>query len=92
MNGNGAVWKQSTDRAETDKSVLFKHLDGKTLFTRMLRLYAAMHREMKVTLQPEDKQGKFASQSKRRKRNSDSEDSSSVSKKEAPVKSRSIPV
>jgi hypothetical protein len=49
VNGNGAVWEQLTDTAETEKSVLCKHLDGKSLFTC---------NEMKVTLQPEDTQGK----------------------------------
>jgi hypothetical protein len=49
-NGNGATWKQLVDKAENEKSVLCKHLDGKTLFTGMLRLYAAIHREMEDSL------------------------------------------
>jgi hypothetical protein len=38
QNGNGATWKRLVDKAESEKSVLCKHLDGKALSTRMLQL------------------------------------------------------
>jgi hypothetical protein len=50
VNGNGAVWKELTEKAEAQRTVLCKHLDGKALFTGMLRLYAATHRKMKILL------------------------------------------
>jgi hypothetical protein len=43
VNGNGAVWKQLTDRAEAKRGVLCNCLDGKALFTVMLCLYTATH-------------------------------------------------
>jgi hypothetical protein len=73
-NGNGAAWKELTTKAETEKMVLCKHLEGKTLITAILRLYAATHREMVETLvqvvedAPETKE-EFCEQ-RRRKRNS----------------------
>jgi hypothetical protein len=33
VNGNGAVWKELITRAEIERAVLYKHLDGKALFT-----------------------------------------------------------
>jgi hypothetical protein len=36
--------------------MLSKHLDGKALFTVMLRLYAAIHREMGYSVLPDQKQ------------------------------------
>jgi hypothetical protein len=50
VNGNSGVWKQLADRAEAERRVLCKHLDGKALFTGMLRLYALTHREMRDSL------------------------------------------
>jgi hypothetical protein len=43
LNGNGAVWKGLVTKAEAERTVLNKHLDGKALFTGILRLYAAIH-------------------------------------------------
>jgi hypothetical protein len=34
--GNGSVWKQLADRAEAEREVVCKHLDGKALFTGIL--------------------------------------------------------
>jgi hypothetical protein len=50
--------------------VLSKHLDGKALFTAMLRLYAAIHREMRDSVLPEQEEStvEFLEQ-KRRMRN-----------------------
>jgi hypothetical protein len=50
QNGNGAKWKRLVDKAENEKSVRCKHLDGKALFTGMLRLYTAIHREVEDSL------------------------------------------
>jgi hypothetical protein len=74
QNGNGAMWKRLVDKAENEKSVLCKHLDGKALFTGMLRLYAAIHREMEDSLLSKCAQGKEEAvpHSKHRKINSDS--------------------
>jgi hypothetical protein len=58
QNGNGAKWNRLVDIVENEKSVLCKHLDGKVFFIGMLRLYAAIHREMEDSLLPECAQGK----------------------------------
>jgi hypothetical protein len=57
-------------RAETERTELCKHLDGKGTFTAMLCLYAAIHREMYDSLQlkQEESTEKFHQQ-RRRKRN-----------------------
>jgi hypothetical protein len=52
VNGNGVVWKELIARADAERAVLWKHLDGKALFTAMLRLYAALHREMRDSVLP----------------------------------------
>jgi hypothetical protein len=46
------VWKELVARAEAERAVLCKHLDGKVLYTSMLRLYAALHREMRDSILP----------------------------------------
>jgi hypothetical protein len=94
QNGNGTMWKQLVNKAEYEKSIFFKYLDGKTLFMGMLQLYAAIHREMEDSLLPECAQGKeeAAPHSKLRKSNSDSDDGSSISKREATEKCRPLPV
>jgi hypothetical protein len=60
----------------------------------MLRLYTATHREMEDSLLPECAQGKEEAEPhrKRRKRNSDSDESSSINKREATEKCRPLPV
>jgi hypothetical protein len=67
-NGNGGLWKELIARAETERAVLCKHLDGKVLFTAMLRLYAAIHREMRDSVMPANQQPneKFREQRRRR--------------------------
>jgi hypothetical protein len=45
------MWKQLADKAEAKREVLCSYLDGKALFTGVLRLYAAVHREMHNTMQ-----------------------------------------
>jgi hypothetical protein len=78
---------------ESGKSVLCKHFDGKPLFTGMLRLYTATHREIEDSLLPECAQGKLEAEphSKRRKRNSNSDDGRGISKREATEKCRPLP-
>jgi hypothetical protein len=51
-NGDGVVWKDLVAKAEAEGLVLCKHLDGKALFAAMLRLYAALHRELRDTILP----------------------------------------
>jgi hypothetical protein len=70
INGNGAVWKELITKSEAKRTVLCKHLGGKVLFTATLRIYAAIHREMRVSLLPEHKESteEFREQ-RRRKRN-----------------------
>jgi hypothetical protein len=38
INGNGSAWRHLADRAEADRSVLCKLLDGKALFTGLMHL------------------------------------------------------
>jgi hypothetical protein len=75
VNGNGASWKEITSRAEAERIVLCKHLEGKPLFTAMLRLYAATHRDLRDSLQPEQEQEEateaFREQRKRKRNPSD---------------------
>jgi hypothetical protein len=70
VNGNGAVWKELIAIADTERAVLCKHLVGKALFTAMLRLYAALHREMRNSALPAQQNSteQFREQ-RRRKRN-----------------------
>jgi hypothetical protein len=55
VNGNGRVWKELIIKAEAERTALSKHLDGKALFTAVLRLYDATHRELREILLPEGK-------------------------------------
>jgi hypothetical protein len=48
---------KTTDRAKNEKNVLCKHVDRKALFTGMLWLYVAIHRDMKDTLLPGNTRG-----------------------------------
>jgi hypothetical protein len=93
QNGNSVTWKRLVDKAENEKNVLCKHLDGEALFTGMMRLYTAIHRELEDSLLQECDKGseEDVPRSKRRKRNSDSDDSSSTSKRETMDKSRPLP-
>jgi hypothetical protein len=43
VNGNVALRKILVAKAEAERTVLCKHLQGKALFTSILRLYAAIH-------------------------------------------------
>jgi hypothetical protein len=50
------MWKELIARAETERTVLCKQLDGKAFFTAILCLYAAIHREMRDSDLPEQQQ------------------------------------
>jgi hypothetical protein len=70
VNGNGALWKGLVSNAEAERTVLCKHLEGKALFPGILRLYAAIHREMNETFQSEQVESPTEiREQKRRKRN-----------------------
>jgi hypothetical protein len=79
---------------ENEKSILCKRLNGKALFTGMLRLYAETHRELEDSLLPECAQGKeeAAPCSELHIRNSDSDDDSTISNRQAVEKCRPLPV
>jgi hypothetical protein len=89
-NGNGTAWKEITTRAEAERAVLCKHLEGKALFAAILRLYATTHKELCGSLLPvqeqEEPNEEFREQ-RRRKRNP-SDEQPAVLKKTA----GSIPV
>jgi hypothetical protein len=52
VNGEGAVWKELVTKSVVERRVLCKHLEGKALFTVMLRMYAAILRELREFLLP----------------------------------------
>jgi hypothetical protein len=77
-------WKELVAKAEAEKAVLCKHLDGKALFTAMLRLYAALHREIRDSILPaQQKLTKEFCEQRRRKRNA-SDEQAKKSKTSAP--------
>jgi hypothetical protein len=45
------VWKELVAKSEAERRVLCKHLEGKALFTAILRMYAA-NRELRESLLP----------------------------------------
>jgi hypothetical protein len=66
------VRKELITKAETERAVLRKHIGGKALFTAMLRLYAALHRELSDTVlsvSAEHKSTEEFREQRRRKRN-----------------------
>jgi hypothetical protein len=72
-------------------SILCKHLDGKALFTGLMRLYAATHREMVETVQADhsdkhevDEHEGFKQQ-RRRKRSSSGEEQKQIKKAAKPT-------
>jgi hypothetical protein len=69
-NGNGAAWKAIITKAEAERAVFCKHLEGKALYAGLIRLYAATHAELSGTLRTEEEEspGEFREQ-RRRKRN-----------------------
>jgi hypothetical protein len=61
-------------KSEAERTVLCKHLDIKALFTAMLHLYAAIHREMRESLlleQKEESTGEFREKRRRKRKTSE---------------------
>jgi hypothetical protein len=54
VNGNGEEWKSIITQSEEERIVLCKHLEGQTLFSGLLRLYAATHRDLRPSLKQEE--------------------------------------
>jgi predicted Zn-ribbon and HTH transcriptional regulator len=81
------VWKDLIAKAEAERVVLYKHLDGKALFTAMLRLYAALHREMRDTVLPAQQKSteEFREQRRRKRNPSDEQAKKSKTTMPAPV-------
>jgi hypothetical protein len=46
------AWKEITTRAEAERVVLCKHLEGKALFAAILCLVATTHKELRGSLLP----------------------------------------
>jgi hypothetical protein len=76
VNGDGLTWRKIISKAEDERSVLVKHLEGKALFTALLHLYATTHRELSDSRQPEPVQEEPKEEireQRRRKRNTSDE-------------------
>jgi hypothetical protein len=62
--------ERTDSQRKTERAVLCKHLDGKALFTAILRLYAAIHREVRDSVLPaKQQQTEEFREQRRRKRN-----------------------
>jgi hypothetical protein len=64
------VWQELLTKAEAERAVLCKHLDGKALFLVILRMYVAIHRELRASMVTEEPQTEDFREQRRRKRNS----------------------
>jgi hypothetical protein len=84
INGNGPVWMELISKAGAERAVLCKYLDGKALFLAVLRMYAAIHRELRDSLVTEEQQTEEFREQRRRKRNP-SEDESKKLKTSKPT-------
>jgi hypothetical protein len=94
VNGNGASWIEITSRAEAERIVLCKHLEGKPLFTALLRLYAATHTELRESLLQERGQEKATEEfceQRRRKRNPSDEQPAVLKKTAGSVPAKTSP-
>jgi hypothetical protein len=67
-------------RAEAERTVLCKHLDGKAIFTAILSLYAAIHRDMRDSLLPEQKDSPEEFREQRRRKRNPSDEQAKKSK------------
>jgi hypothetical protein len=79
------VWKELVARAETERAVLWKHLDGKALFKAMLRLYAALHWEMRDSILPAQQKSTEEFREQRRRKRNASDDQAKKSKIGSPT-------
>jgi hypothetical protein len=89
VNGNGAKWKQPTDRAEADRHSLCQFLDQQSLFTGSFDMYAATYKEIRDDLQlssmePGQEDVLQARQNKCRKRARNSDDDFCTKKQKRP--------
>jgi hypothetical protein len=84
---NGAAWKAIITKAETERVVQCKHLEGKALFTGMTRLYAATHAELSSTLKPEEVEAADEFCEQRRRKRNPSDELSTAPKKMVPASS-----
>lgn len=85
MNGNGTGWKDITAKAEAERSVLCKHLEGKALFTAILHLYASTHSELRGSLQPDNQQNNEEFREQRRRKRNPSDEHATTPKKPVPA-------
>jgi hypothetical protein len=99
VNRNGAKWKQLTNRAETDRHILCKFLDGQALFTGLFDMYATTYREMRGSLQPssmeqgqEDVSQTEQNKIRKRDRNSEAECCTKTQKRPPPTYQNPWPV
>jgi hypothetical protein len=74
INRNGPVWQELISKAEAERAVLCKHLDGTALFLAILRMHSALHRELCVSLLPEEQQTEEFREQGRRKLNPSEEE------------------
>jgi hypothetical protein len=74
------VWKELNARAEAERAVLCKHLDGRALFTAMQRLYAALHRELRYTVLPAGQKSTAEFREQRRRKRNPSDEKAKKSK------------
>jgi hypothetical protein len=65
--------------------VLCKHLDGKALFTAMLRLYAALHRELRDSILPAQQKSTEEFREQRRRKRNPSDEQAKKSKTNMPT-------
>jgi uncharacterized protein with von Willebrand factor type A (vWA) domain len=79
------VWKDLVAKSEAERVVLCKHLDGKALFTAMLRLYAALHREMRDTILPVQHKSTEEFREQRRRKRNPSDEQAKKSKTATPM-------
>jgi hypothetical protein len=84
-NGNSREWKELVARAEAERVVLCKHLDGKALFTAMLRLYAALHRELRSSILPAQQTSTEEFREQRRRKRNPSDEQAKKSKMNMPT-------
>jgi hypothetical protein len=84
-NGNSVLWKDLVARAEAERVVLCKHLDGKALFTAMLRLYAALHKELRDSTLPAQQSSSEEFREQRRRKRNPSDEPAKKSKTSTPT-------
>jgi hypothetical protein len=79
------VWKELIAKAEAERVVLCKHLEGRVLFTAMLRLYAALHRELRDSAQPAQQSSSEEFREQRRRKRNPSDEQAKKSKTSTPT-------